>query len=322
MTRESFVFHADYISDLPDEYKGVFLMYCYEYGIHGKVPNLQGLEKTVWTKIQRRIDTDFAYYEKTCNARKAACSAAGKKHKGNQYTARQNAPQVDNMEATETTETSAPTEITPTETRGFSPLPAQMEQNGTNWNELEQNGTNGTDTDIDIDSDSEFDTDFECDTDTECKNVSEFECECVKNTPSQTETVNIINYPSVIFNLVNELNAKALHKLPVNYSQFAFNAKEAREFLESVRGIHSNDQLQAIKNLFLVLNLADARFYPKSWAYFCKTVTEYLPQNFDIERYKTSAINGNFKRFAKNCGANDDDVKAAQLAAIEKAVAV
>ena len=74
--RESFVMHAEYIDDLPDEYKPTFLMYTYNYGIKGEVPDLQGLERVVWIKIQRRIDADFkAYEEKTLKSKlyKARC---------------------------------------------------------------------------------------------------------------------------------------------------------------------------------------------------------------------------------------------------------
>ena len=52
--RESFVLHAEYIEDLPEELKGAFLRYIYEYGINETEPELSGLELTVWLKIKRR----------------------------------------------------------------------------------------------------------------------------------------------------------------------------------------------------------------------------------------------------------------------------
>lgn len=112
--RESFVIHTEYIEDLPEENKAEFLLYIYEYGAKGIVPELKGFANTVWLKIQRRIDADIEQYEATVKAR----SAAGKKHKGNQYT-------------------------------------KQSEQSGTNGTEfqtVEQNGTNGTVYVNDIDS--------------------------------------------------------------------------------------------------------------------------------------------------------------------------
>lgn len=62
--RESFVLHAEYIEDLPEELKGAFLSYIYEYGINEIEPELSGLELTVWLKIKRRIDDDVSAYER------------------------------------------------------------------------------------------------------------------------------------------------------------------------------------------------------------------------------------------------------------------
>ena len=62
--RESFVLHAEYIEDLPEELKGAFLRYIYEYGIYETEPELSGLELTVWLKIKRRIDDDVSAYER------------------------------------------------------------------------------------------------------------------------------------------------------------------------------------------------------------------------------------------------------------------
>lgn len=61
--RESFVVHAEYIEDLPEENKKEYLWYCYNYGINSIEPELESFEKTVWTKIKRRIDVDSQSYE-------------------------------------------------------------------------------------------------------------------------------------------------------------------------------------------------------------------------------------------------------------------
>lgn len=86
---ESFVMHSEYIEDLPEEYKGKFLMYIYNYGIHGQVPEVSGLENTVWTKIQRRIDADRQSWEDTVNARSEAGRRGGAP-KGNQNARKNN----------------------------------------------------------------------------------------------------------------------------------------------------------------------------------------------------------------------------------------
>ena len=126
--RESFVIHTEYIEDLPEENKAEFLMYIYNYGAKGIEPELEGFANTVWLKIKRRIDADIEQYENTISAR----SAAGKKHKGNQYT-------------------------------------KESEQNGTNgtqFQSVEQNGTNGT---VSVfESDNEFENDNDTDTEKAC----------------------------------------------------------------------------------------------------------------------------------------------------------
>ena len=63
--RESFIFHAEYIDDLPEEFKSVFAMYAINYGIYGEEPTLTGLEVALWAKIKRRIDYDIECWEST-----------------------------------------------------------------------------------------------------------------------------------------------------------------------------------------------------------------------------------------------------------------
>lgn len=62
--RESFVFHAEYLEDIPLEFQDIWLRYIYDYGIFAKVPELSGFEKSTWLKVQRRIDDDQALYDK------------------------------------------------------------------------------------------------------------------------------------------------------------------------------------------------------------------------------------------------------------------
>ena len=106
--RESFVFHAEYIDDLPNEFKLVFAMYAINYGIYGEEPTLTGLEVALWAKIKRRIDYDIEGWESTKKNR----SKGGSNHKGNQYSKKKESEQVGT--------------------------------NGTERNRMEQNGTNGT----------------------------------------------------------------------------------------------------------------------------------------------------------------------------------
>ena len=81
--RESFVFHSEYIADLPDEYKAIFAIYAINYALNNEPPKIANgtLEQALWIKIARRIDQEREKYE----AIKVKRATAGKKHKGNQY---------------------------------------------------------------------------------------------------------------------------------------------------------------------------------------------------------------------------------------------
>lgn len=70
--RDSFVFHADYICDLPDEYKTRFAMYAINYALNDERPQLEGLELSLWKKIARRIDTEAAKYRDIQEKRREA----------------------------------------------------------------------------------------------------------------------------------------------------------------------------------------------------------------------------------------------------------
>ena len=98
--RESFVFHSEYIADLPEEYKAVFAMYTINYALIGEIPPIEegSLEWALWVKIARRIDQEAEKYE----AIKAKRVAAGKKHKGNQHT--QEEPKQEEPEEKQQTE--------------------------------------------------------------------------------------------------------------------------------------------------------------------------------------------------------------------------
>lgn len=104
--RESFVFHSEYIADLPEEYKAVFAMYTINYALSGEIPPIEegSLEYSLWVKIARRVDQEAEKYE----AIKAKRAVAGKKHKGNQHT--QEEPKQEGPEEKQQTEKEEPTE--------------------------------------------------------------------------------------------------------------------------------------------------------------------------------------------------------------------
>lgn len=72
--RESFVFHKDYIEDLPDQYKTEFIQVTINYGLYGTKPPFKDgtLEMALWAKIARRIDAEAEKYKAISERRKEA----------------------------------------------------------------------------------------------------------------------------------------------------------------------------------------------------------------------------------------------------------
>lgn len=72
--RESFVFHEDYIEDLPDQYKTEFIQATINYGLYGENPPFKDgtLEMALWAKIARRIDAETEKYKAISAKRKEA----------------------------------------------------------------------------------------------------------------------------------------------------------------------------------------------------------------------------------------------------------
>ena len=77
--RESFIFHAEYIEDLPEENKAEFLMYIYDYAIKGIEPELSSFAKSVWLKIKRRIDAEAEAWEETKKQRSESGRIGGQR---------------------------------------------------------------------------------------------------------------------------------------------------------------------------------------------------------------------------------------------------
>ena len=74
--RESFVFHEDYICDLPEAYKLEFMRYTVEYGLYGQKPKIADgtLEMALWAKIARRIDAEAERYQAISAKRREAAN--------------------------------------------------------------------------------------------------------------------------------------------------------------------------------------------------------------------------------------------------------
>ncbi len=242
--RESFVIHTEYIEDLPEENKAEFLIYIYNYGAKGTEPELTGFAKTVWLKIKRRIDADIEQYESTINAR----SAAGKKHKGNQYT-------------------------------------KEVEQNGTNGTQsqsVEQNGTNGT-VNVFV-SDNEFENE-DVNTHTENKEAAENVCvPAYIPEPNKKIDKNLANDLHNALFSHNETTTKD-RKVPISKDLFTFSCKEMRELLSAIGPREDGNRVrQALQN-FLKVCKSDTWQKSHTWSTFCKHYADYTPEFFTLERY-------------------------------------
>ncbi|WP_147613039.1 DUF6291 domain-containing protein [Treponema pectinovorum] len=79
--RESFVFHSEYIEDLPDEYKTQYAMYAINYALKGEEPAIEKdtLEHSLWIKIARRIDSEAEKYKAISEKRREAAKKRFKK---------------------------------------------------------------------------------------------------------------------------------------------------------------------------------------------------------------------------------------------------
>lgn len=247
--RESFVIHTEYIEDLPEENKAEFLFYVYNYGAKRIVPELTGFAKTIWVKIQRRIDADVEQYEETVKAR----SNAGKKHKGNQYSKLE-----------------------------------QNGTNGTQFQSVEQNGTNGTvyvsDNDIVNDTDTHTYTESEEKEGARVYDFSQNDIKPLKITPADFKAVS-----KQVFETIRSHNSSHgnLHKMPISKDYGSFMQKEARQLCEVFRDYDAHEVLAALNNYLRVADI-DTWKSSFSFTAFCKKINEYTPEYFSIDRFEKS----------------------------------
>lgn len=67
-TRESFIFHAEYIADIPEELQPQYAMHAINYALKGIEPELEDWRDIkMWNAIKSRIDQERELYEKKCS---------------------------------------------------------------------------------------------------------------------------------------------------------------------------------------------------------------------------------------------------------------
>jgi predicted RNA-binding Zn-ribbon protein involved in translation (DUF1610 family) len=66
--RESFIFHAEYIADIPEELQPQYAMHAINYALKGIEPELADWRDIkMWNAIKSRIDSERELYEKKCS---------------------------------------------------------------------------------------------------------------------------------------------------------------------------------------------------------------------------------------------------------------
>lgn len=65
--RESFIFHFEYLDDIPDELQADYAMKVINYARYGEEPECPDWrDQKLWHKIKDRMDEETAKYEKKC----------------------------------------------------------------------------------------------------------------------------------------------------------------------------------------------------------------------------------------------------------------
>lgn len=65
--RESFVFHFEYLEDIPEELQPTYAMYVINYVRYGEEPDFTDWrDLKIWNNIKSRVDEESDKYEKRC----------------------------------------------------------------------------------------------------------------------------------------------------------------------------------------------------------------------------------------------------------------
>ena len=110
--RESFVFHAEYIEDLPADYKADFMRYTVAYGLYGQKPKIADgtLEMALWLKIARRIDAEAERYQAISEKRREAANKRYQQYQQRTKPAREEPAKTEQAEQKATTPEESPAE--------------------------------------------------------------------------------------------------------------------------------------------------------------------------------------------------------------------
>lgn len=276
--RESFVFHFEYIDDVPEELQGQYAMYVINYARLGVEPEFTDWrDKKLWTRTKNRLDAEFERYENKCQNLKQNKNPINKK---------QSQKEVVKDKITINTE------------NNLSDIEKQTSDTEKKFsvteNELSDTENNLSDTENQIsvgvyEYESVYDSDNEYVTDIDSGG-------CLKESPQKKLVEN---------NLVLEKD-KLFHELykvwcdnnmPLcnasRNNEFYFRSRELKDSLEYLRCYSPTEIYEALDNYIALHNyILSGQSWMKqsnaSFVNFAKKITDFLNGNFNLEKYANS----------------------------------
>lgn len=102
--------------------------------------------------------------------------------------------------------------------------------------------------------------------------------------PLKTNKAEFQNFLNNCFLMITEHNKNAKHKIPISKDIMYFTQKEGRELLELSRQYETSEMQNALENYLKVAN-SDTWKNGFSFKAFCKNISEYIPEYFDLKKY-------------------------------------
>lgn len=256
----NFVFHEEYIIDIPEEKLSMFEDFIIQYGLYGKLPELDGFELVFWKTIQRRIDMDKSNYDIACLKQKI--NAINTRIRNNKATEND----LQNLK---------------TYQDKLNEL-SSLKRNSsfkTKLNELnEKNSLKLTHYDNEFKYDSDIESDIDIDTDTD-----------VASAPDTT-TPSTAQYSKIVFTLFKDAGLPCARNNEISFLQTDF--KNALAYLHNTneyKHIHSDDVIGAVKN-YIAVYQDESTYVTTKMNFFSLVKSKFfynlLPSNFDIQNFK------------------------------------
>ena len=258
MRKESFVFHAEYIQDIPEELQPTYAMYAINYALKGIEPAFTDWRDIRdWNKVKSRIDTEINQWEEIVKARSEAGRNGGIKSGISRRSKRSTASENEANEAQLQT----------------------SKQNEANEAVSEFVSVN------------EFVNEYEVERENEQKKEEEQEKQNISLSPKPVLEFNIPkNYAKQVFDILSE------NQLPCCFNNFiTFMQTDFKRALETLhgpelKGFHSDMILGALKNYSQVVNNPNTWQGWKNKKSFDRFVSwdrfwDFLPDRFCLDNF-------------------------------------